>query len=108
MLNQLLTNSPVEAGLLTFVLGLLVTFFGITIIVICVSIAGKIFNKTSSSDKEVIVKVKVEKPAPAPIKQSDEVPEHVKVAIIAAITAYYYQDQPKSTCDFVVRRIKRI
>ncbi len=108
MLNQLLANSPVEAGLLTFVLGLLVTFFGITVIVVCVAIAGKIFNKTPSSKKESKVNVKVEKPAPAPIQQSDEVPEHVKVAIIAAISAYYYQDQPKSTCDFVVRRIKRI
>ena len=107
MLNQLLANSPIEAGLLTFVLGMLITFLGITIIVICVAIAGKIFNKTTS-DKPIKVKEEKPAPAPTPVVQSDDVPEHVKVAIIAAISAYYYADEPKSTCDFIVRRIKRI
>ncbi|MBO5888798.1 MAG: OadG family protein [Clostridia bacterium] len=107
MLNQLLANGPIEAGLLTFVLGMLVTFFGIAVIVICVSLAGKIFNKTTSNKPTKVIE---EKPAPAPVPvvQSDDVPEHVKVAIIAAISAYYYADEPKSTCDFIVRRIKRI
>ncbi len=107
MLNQLLANNPIQDGLLTFVLGLLVTFFGITVIVICVSLAGKFFNKTTS---EKPIKVKEEKPAPitTPVTNNDDVPEHVKVAIIAAIMAYYEEEQPKSTCDFIVRRIKRI
>ncbi len=105
MLNNLL-NSVIQDGALTLLLGLLVTFGGIAIIVIFVSLAGKLF-KVSSVDKKP--EVKVEKAIePAPIIKDDEVPEHVKVAIIAAIMAYYDKNEPKSKCDFVVRRIRRI
>ena len=107
MINQLLANAPIEDGLLTFVLGLFITFLGITIIVICVAIAGKFFNK-NTVEKPIKVKEEKPAPAPAPVIESDDVPEHVKVAIIAAIMAYYKEEQPKSTCDFIVRRIKRI
>ena len=107
MLNQLLANSPLESGAITFILGLVITFLGITVIVIFVSLAGKLFNKTVKDEKPVRVKeVKVVEKAPE-IKR-DDVPEHVKVAIIAAISAYYYENQPKSNCDFIVKRIKRI
>ena len=96
---------PVPGGLYTFVLGLLVVFLGITIIVIFVSIAGKIFS--SSKTKEP--KVKVEKPVvvekvEAPV-DNGEVPDHIKVAIVAAITAYY--EEAKSNCDFGVKKIRR-
>lgn len=35
-----------------------------------------------------------------------EIPDAVKAAIVAAIMAYYEQEQPQ--CEFVVKRIKRI
>lgn len=37
----------------------------------------------------------------------DDVPEEVKVAIIAAISAYY-DSQPVQNNEFVVRKIKRL
>ena len=99
---------PVPGGLYTFVLGLLVVFLGIAIIVIFVSIAGKIFSSGETKEPKQ-PKVKVEKPVvvekvEAPV-DNGEVPDHIKVAIVAAITAYY--EEKKSNCDFIVKKIRR-
>ncbi len=108
MLNNLL-NSVIQDGALTLLLGLIVTFGGIAIIVIFVSLAGKIFNLSNGEKKPKVKEVKVEKVIEtALVKNDDEVPEHVKAAIIAAIMAYYDKNEPKSKCDFIVRRIRRI
>ena len=110
MLNHLLavTEPPLgnnlSQGLFTFVLGLLVVFLGIAIIVIFVSLAGSVFNK--SEQKEEVKPVEVVEEAPVVVEEG--IPEHVKVAIIAAISAYYFNnEESKSNCDFVVRKIKR-
>jgi hypothetical protein len=47
-----------------------------------------------------------EKPIEQPVEISNDIPAHVKVAIIGAITAYYFENQ-KSNCEFVVKKIKR-
>lgn len=99
---------PIPGGLYTFVLGLLVVFLGIAIIVIFVSIAGKIFSSGETKEPKQ-PKVKVEKPVvvekvEAPV-DNGEVPDHIKVAIVAAITAYY--EEKKSNCDFIVKKIRR-
>ena len=97
---------PIPGGLYTFVLGMLVVFLGIAIIVIFVSIAGKIFsvdkNEPKVKQEPKKVEVKEEKPV---VVEDNEVPEHIKVAIVAAITAYY--EEAKSQCDFVVKKIRR-
>lgn len=110
MLNHLLavTEPPLgnnlSQGLFTFVLGMLVVFLGIAIIVIFVSLAGNVFNK--SEKKEEVKSVEVVEEAPVVVEEG--IPEHVKVAIIAAISAYYFNnEESKSNCDFVVRKIKR-
>ncbi len=112
MLNLLASKvdkmPAVTGGLYTFVLGLLVVFFGIAIIVVFVTIAGKIFS-TGESKEVKQPKVEVEKPVVlekvvAPVDDG-EVPDHIKVAIIAAISAYY--EEAKSNCDFVVKKIRR-
>ena len=110
MLNTLLIPSITEnalEGAKTFVMGMLVIFLGITIIVLSVKIAGYFFN--NSNDKaEKVEKVKEEtKPVEtvAPVVE-EGIPEHIKVAIIGAITAYYFENN-KSNCDFIVRKIKR-
>ena len=111
MLNQLLISSEaVEAGLLTFVLGLLVTFFGIAVIVVFVTLAGMIFNKTAKEPKAKVEKKEVKNEPVKEEVQSDEISDTVKAAIIAAISAYYFvgEEGAKSKCDFVVKRIKRI
>ena len=110
MLNQLLISAEaVEAGLLTFVLGLLVTFFGIAVIVVFVTLAGMVFNKTAKEPKAKVEKKEVKNEPVKEEVQSDEIPDTVKAAIIAAISAYYFVEEgSKSKCDFVVKRIKRI
>ena len=85
---------------------MIVVFLGIAIIVFFVTLAGKVF----SAQKET--KVKVEEPKQVEVKQtqevvvSNEIPTHVKLAIIGAISAYYFENQ-KSNCEFVVKKIKR-
>ena len=97
-------DNPIVNGLFVFILGLLVVFFGMIIIITAVTICGKIFASTETKPQK-----KVEEPAIEQVKpttESEELPEHVKVAIIAAISAYYFNAQSK--CDFVVKKIKRI
>ncbi len=105
MLNQLLASFSlvVEDGLLTLLLGLLVTFLGILIIVLLVKLVGCFFVKgASSSKKQEIVEQTHNSTC------NEDIPDHVKVAIIAAITAYYSESENKTKSDFIVRRIKRI
>lgn len=92
-------------GLFMFILGMLVIFFGMTIIVLVVSVIGKIMTKSTSAPKKV---------EEAPIQEvsqvqveSEEIPDHVKAAIVAAITAYYFNEN-SSKCEFRVKKIKRI
>lgn len=96
-------DTPLGNGLFVFILGVLVVFLGMLIIVLSVTICGKIMNKPTEEKKE---EVKVEVASePAPI-QNEEIPDHIKAAIVAVISAYYFDR--KSTCDFKVKKIKRI
>ena len=100
-------DTPLGNGLFVFVLGMLVVFLGMIIIILAVSLFGKIF----SIDFSKLKKEKKAKKAPEaevlPINESEnEVPEHVKAAIVAAISAYYFNQKSKP-CDFVVKSIKR-
>jgi sodium pump decarboxylase gamma subunit len=106
MLNQILAMAPVFQGLYTMILGVAVVFLGIALIVLCVAIAGKFFNKPQTPK---IKKLKEEKKEVIEVKAQDEqLPAHVKVAIVAAISAYYFNQEPQTKCDFVVKKIKRI
>ena len=99
-------NSPVTNGLFVFVLGMIVVFGGMLIIIASVAICGKLMNKTAGEKKVKPAKVKeVAQPAPVVQEQSEEIPTHIKAAIVAAISAYYFNQ--KSNCDFIVRKIKR-
>lgn len=106
LLAKMNKMDPVPGGLYTFVLGILVVFLGIAIIVLFVTIAGKIFS-AEKQPKEKVQPVKEEAKVeqPAIVEDNNEVPEHIKVAIVAAITAYY--EEAKSNCDFVVKKIRR-
>ena len=99
-------DTPLGNGLFVFVLGLLVVFFGMLIIIVSVTACGKLMNKSTQTKPKEQVKVEV---APQPVievAQVEEIPEHVKAAIVAVISAYYFET--KSNCDFVVKKIKRI
>lgn len=87
--------------------GFAVTFLGIAILILLVWLAGKIISAVTGRGKEK----KSVQPAPAAAAASvaddgDGISEEVRVAIIAAISAYYMSE--KSSCDFKVKRIKRL
>ena len=104
MLNQILAMSPPVHGLYTLVLGMLVIFFGMTIIILCLSLAMVVVNKIEKKgEKQTKKPVVVEQ---KPQEDIGEVSEEIKVAIIAAISAYYFEQNLK--CDFQVKKIKRI
>ncbi len=96
-----------QDGLLTFIIGLLVTFLGIGIIVCFVWLFGYVFSKGNKKVETVENKNEVNKPAT--LQNSNEIPEHIKVAIISAITAYYASETKSAKkCEFVVKRIKKL
>ena len=95
-------ETPLANGLFVFILGLLVVFAGMLIIVLAVQLCGKILNKPKEKVKDVKAEVAVQPVAQA----NEEIPPHIKAAIVAVITAYYFEN--KSKCDFVVKKIKRI
>ncbi len=94
--------------LFTFVLGMLIVFFGMAIIILFLSIIGKVFDKVSGKQP----KKSVEKPqktvesSPIQVHKTDEVDEKTRVAIISAIYALLQQEN-KSQCEFIVRKITR-
>lgn len=94
-------------------IGFLVVFLGIIIIIGIIWLVGLIMRKTNNL--EFLTKGKSEKPKkaanlPSNTAQlqtsSDDIPDEVKVAIMAAIMAYYEERQEK--CQFTVKRIKRL
>ena len=101
-------------ALIYALIGFAVVFFGIVLIILIIWLIGLILRKTNNlaflSNLNIKNKFKkkqqeVEKSVIIP-KDNDEVPDEIKVAIIAAIMAYYEDNNPE--CEFVVRRIKRI
>ena len=99
-------DNPIVNGLFVLVLGILVIFIGMITIVLSVTICGKIMNKTTEPKKNEQLKV-VEQPkvVESVSSESEEIPTHIKAAIVAAISAYYFNQ--KSDCDFIVRKIRR-
>lgn len=108
-MTNLLALSNLENGLFTFILGLVIIFGGMLIIVLAVQGAGKIISSKTKESNKVERKpepVPVVAPVVEPVVE-EGVPEHVRVAIIAAIAAYYENNnQPKN--EFRVRKIKKL
>ena len=100
-----------EAALYALI-GFVVVFVGILIIIGIIWLVGLIMRKTNNL--EFLTKKREKKPKKSKTKQEqvvvpstdEEVPDEVKVAIIAAIMAYYQEKEEK--CEFTVKRIKRI
>ena len=101
-------NIPWLNGLLVFIIGLLIVFLGIVIIVLFVQLAGKIFNKTETTvTTEETVTEETEEVVEEAVEESDDIPTNIKLAIIAAVTSYYFSES-KPKCDFIVKKIKRL
>lgn len=107
MLNNLLLEgmTSVQTGLFTFLLGMVVTFLGMAVLVLCVTLVGKAIS-VKNGKKTVEEKVE-EVNAVTASAEDDDIPLDVRLAIIAAVTAYT-SDSGKTKNEFVVRRIKRI
>ncbi|MBR5439686.1 MAG: OadG family protein [Clostridia bacterium] len=99
------TSNVLSDGFKTILLGITVVFLGMAIIVLFVTLFGFLFDK--------FVNKKASKPSKEPenlalktVLDDGSIPENIKVAIIAAVTACYYNEESKK-CDFTVKKIKR-
>lgn len=122
MLNSLLDIIPKEDGNFYFsnfgealvyaLIGFLVVVLGIVLIIFIIWLIGFILRKTNNLAflRRISIKKRKDKPVPessaAQQNGSDDLPDGVKAAIIAAIVAYYGTEKPE--CEFKVKRIKRI
>lgn len=110
MLNNILSlfGSNLEAGLFTFVLGMLIVFGGMAVIVLVVSVIGKIMiatkGKKSPADKKPEQKA-IEGGVSAPVA-TDEVSGEVIAVITAAVAAILNEEKPRA--EFVVKKIKKL
>ena len=90
-------------GFFTFLIGMVVIFGGMTVLILCVTAFGKlasyVANKTEKKSEE-----KVEAKNEAVLE--DGVPEEIRVAIIAAVAAYYAESRSKN--EFTVKKIKKL
>lgn len=92
-------------------IGFVVVFVGIALIILIIWLIGLLLRKTnnfaflrnlkSRRKKEVTGSKELVKP-----EDTDEIPDEIKAAIVAAIMAYYCESSPE--CEFKVKRIKRI
>jgi Na+-transporting methylmalonyl-CoA/oxaloacetate decarboxylase gamma subunit len=114
-----------EAALYALI-GFMVVFVGIILIIAVIWLVGLIMRKTNNlafitSLKSGKAKEKADKKSSATntteknvttdnnAVADNEIPAEVKAAIVAAIMAYYEQEQAETQkCQFVVKRIKRI
>ncbi len=102
-----------EAALYALI-GFVVVFIGIAIIIGIIWLVGLIMRKTNNLEfltkKRVKTDKKKEKSAETAQTETasaaDDIPDEVKVAIMAAIMAYYEEREEK--CQFTVKRIKRL
>ena len=98
-------------GALVFLVGLLVVFAGILVLVLSITLVGKIITKfkigETTTTTETVTETVTEVEEAVVVEESDGIPAEIKVAIIAAVTSYYFAEN-KSKCDFVVKKIRRI
>lgn len=92
-------------------IGFLVVFIGIILIIAIIWLIGLLMRKTNNlAFLTNIGKKKKKKEVEADknevLAETDEIPDEVKAAIVAAIMAYYCEEKPE--CEFKVKRIKRI
>ena len=94
------------SGGFTFSLGMIVVFVGMTVLILCVAGFGKIADAIAKKTEKK--EIKTDKPVEKPIETADDgsVPEEIRVAIIAAIAAYYAESGSKN--EFKVRKIKKL
>lgn len=98
------------SGGFTFLLGMIVIFAGMTVLVLCVAAFGKAVEAIANKSEKKAAKKEERDAACEPetlaMQSTDEIPEDIRVAIIAAIAAYYETSGSKN--EFTVRKIKKL
>ena len=101
--DKVVQRISIPESLLYALIGFVVTFLGIAILIFFVWAMGKVMGVVNSRKSE---KSKETSPEPAvETTAEDGISEEIKVAIIAAIAAYY--DGENTSCEFKVKRIRR-
>lgn len=90
-------------ALLYALLGFFVTFLGIVLLIFIVWLCGQIVSRLSARKGS---KKAAAPAAPAATAEEEGIGEEVRAAIIAAIAAHYADEE--GTCEFKVKRIKRL
>lgn len=83
-------------------IGFVITFVGIILLIFVMWLFGRIVNRIGRMQK----KEQGDPAAVAASSSDDGINEEVRVAIIAAIAAYYASEN--SSCEFKVKRIRKI
>lgn len=92
-------------GVFTFVLGLIVVFAGMAILVLVVSLVAKVMT-AKAKEKETAEETETVEAVTETTVDEDGIPENVRVAIMAAVLAYYEGEGVKN--EFVVKKIKKL
>jgi len=93
-------------GIFTFVLGLIVVFVGMAILVLICSGVAKAMSAKSQNKEDPEEETEAAVEVVAEETEPDGIPENVRVAIMAAVIAYYEGEGCKN--EFVVKKIKKL
>ncbi len=107
MLFNLLQAEQNSQQLIYGFLGLLIAFAVTFLLIGGIWLIGRLIDKARGEDDNFnVVSNPVASNKQDEQQKDEQISDEVKVAIIAAIMAYYQEERPK--CDFVVKRIKRL
>ncbi len=104
--GNVIPEISIPEALVYALVGFCITFLGIVILIFFVWACGKIIKSVLKKAKENAKSKDTAAIVPEEVQTADGISESVKVAIIAAIAAYYAGEN--STCEFKVKRIKRL
>ena len=103
-MNSLLSN--LLDGLSTTLIGMLIVFFGLLVLIMCITVMHKVMTggqkKKELPAQEAPV---IQTPAPEPVIEEPEEDDSELIAVISAAIAAVWDNQESG---FVVRRVRRI
>ena len=103
-MNDFMSN--LISGLSTTLIGMLIVFFGLLVLIVCITVMHKVMNPAKKQAPVPEAEKVVVPPREAqPVEEEPEEDDGELIAVIAAAVATVW-DNPES--GFVVRRVRRI
>ena len=103
-MNDFMSN--LISGLSTTLIGMLIVFFGLLVLIVCITVMHKVMNPAKKQAPVPEAEKVVVPPREAqPVDEEPEEDDGELIAVIAAAVAAVW-DKPES--GFVVRRVRRI